>query len=58
MNIKLKETLLKKLWGKQDCFEWLVDMIDIDRQLIRSFWSPKIALKKDIEIYYIFFLLI
>ena len=40
---KNKRHILKKIWGKQDCFEWLVDMIDIDRQLIRSFWAPKVA---------------
>ena len=28
------------------CTECTVDMVDIDRQLITSFWSHKIALKR------------
>ena len=36
-------------------FGYTVHMIDIDRKLIRSFWSHKIAKKKDLETY--FFLL-
>ena len=37
-------------------YDYKIDMINIDRQLIQSFWSQKNASQNDLEIYIFFYL--